>query len=375
MLKCALKVGFLLVFFTQSFAQSGFEVRGKVGFLAAHHAGMAHMPKQLAVATELTYFKRLTDNYIWQKSYRQPLVGSTLFIGSVGNNEILGRYVGVYGFAELPVIKYKKYRMDWKFSTGIGYTNKPYDPVSNPKNVAIGSHLNALMCFALKQTFGFRNSAITLSMDMTHFSNGAFKVPNLGINLPYLSLGYQHYIIGIKKKATRDYEVIKKDAVYQIKPRPMKNFLTYQQWQLSLNGIFTAKETMPIGGKKYPVYAGSISLRRYGSYKSGLEVNLDVLSKQALLNYEPMVEKSQLDILQLGLSASYILPLDRFNFVYGAGVYIRDKYRADGPLYIRLGCRYYVTKNISAVFGLKTHYAKADYLEFGLSYHIIDLKK
>jgi hypothetical protein len=34
-----------------------------------------------------------------------------------------------------------------------------------------------------------------------------------------------------------------------------------------------------------------------------------------------------------------------------------------------------VTKNISAVFGLKTHYAKADYLEFGLSYHIIDLKK
>jgi hypothetical protein len=354
-----------------NFAQTGFEVRGKVGFLAAHHAGMAHIPKQLAVATEFTYLKRLTGDRLWQKSYRNPIVGSTLFIGSVGNNEILGRYVGVYGFAELPIIKYKKYRLDWKFSSGVGYTNKPYDPVLNPKNVAIGSRLNAMMCFALKQTFSFNQSAITFALDMTHFSNGAFKVPNLGINLPYLSLGFQHYFAGKINRNENPY----KDATSRIKPQPKDNFLTYQQWQLSINGIFTCKETMPIGGKKYPVYAGSLSLRRYGSQKSGVEVNLDVFSKQAIMNYEPMVSKSQLDILQVGISASYILPLDRFNFVYGAGLYIRDRYRADGPLYIRLGCRYYLTQNISAVFALKTHYAKADYLEFGLSYHFIHLKK
>jgi hypothetical protein len=210
-------------------------------------------------------------------------------------------------------------------------------------------------------------------MDMTHFSNGAFKVPNLGINLPYLSIGYQQYFrVNTTSQGHSDLE---KDAAYRIKPRPKQNFLTYQEWQLSVNGIFTCKETMPIGGKKYPVYAGSISLRRYGSQKSGLEVNFDVFSKQALLNYEPMVKKSQLDILQLGISSSYILPLDRFNFIFGAGVYIRDRYRADGPLYIRLGCRYYLTKSISAVFGLKTHYAKADYMEFGLSYHFNKLKK
>jgi len=371
MLKCALKFSFLLVFCAHSFAQSGFEVREKVGFLAAHHAGMAHIPKQLAIATEVSYLKRLTGSQLWQKSYREPIVGSTLFIGSVGNNQILGRYVGVYGFAELPIIKYKKYRMDWKFSTGVGHTNKPYDPITNPKNVAIGSHFNALMCFALKQTIGFGNSAMTLGLDMTHFSNGAFKVPNLGINLPYVSLGFQHFFQGVSHRINQG----EKDEISRINPSPRPNFLTYQQWQLSLNGIFTCKETMPIGGKKYPVYAGSVSLRRYGSQKSGVEVNFDVFSKQALLNYEPMVQKSQWDILQLGISTSYILPLDRFNFVYGAGMYIRDKYRADGPMYIRLGCRYYLTKNISAVFGLKTHYAKADYLEFGLSYHFIHLNK
>jgi hypothetical protein len=264
------------------------------------------------------------------------------------------------------IVSKKRYRMDFKFGTGFGYTNRPYDPISNPKNVAIGSHINAMMCFALKQTYQVKNEALSLSIDMTHFSNGAFKVPNLGINLPYVSVGYKHYLqdkIHVQDRTKHNQTLIG------------SNFLTYQQWQWSVNGMLSFKETMPIGGKKYPVYAGSLSLRNYFNAKSGVEVNLDIISKQALFNYEPMVGKSQLDILQVGLSASYLLPLDRFNFVYGAGVYVRDRYRAEGPLYIRLGCRYYLSHRLSAFFGLKTHYAKADYLEFGLSYHVKNREK
>ncbi|MFM1947491.1 MAG: hypothetical protein RL207_1774 [Bacteroidota bacterium] len=341
-----------IVFSNFNFAQSGFEIREKVGFLAAHHAGMAHLAQHVAFATELSYLKKLNGEQIWHSYYRQPVVGGTLFLGSVGNNEILGRFVGLYGFAEMPLIKYKNYRMDWKFGTGLGYTNRPYDPILNPKNVAIGSRVNAMMCFALKQTFALKQSAITLAMDMTHFSNGSFKVPNLGINLPFVSIGYQY-----------DFP----EKIFKVKSKEM--FYVYKQWQSSVSGMLSNKETMPIGGKKYPVYAGSLSIRNYFSPKSGFELNLDIISKQALLNYEPMVEKSQMDILQLGISASYLLPLNRFNFVYGLGVYVRDRYRAEGPLYIRLGCRYYVSKSLSAFFGLKTHYAKADYLEFGLTYH------
>lgn len=348
---------------------SGIEVREKVGFLAAHHAGMAHLAQNVAVASEFSYFKQLNGSKIWQMSYRKPEVGATLFMGSVGNNEVLGRFAGLYGFAELSMINKKRYRMDFKFGTGFGYTNRPYDPISNPKNVAIGSHVNAMMCFALKQTICFQYSALTLALDMTHFSNGAFKVPNLGINLPYLSLGFQHYFNGNRNMTPT------KDGISSLPLPPKDNFLTYQQWQWSVNGMLSFKETMPIGGKKYPVYAGSLSLRNYVNAKSGVEVNLDIISKQALFNYEPMVEKSQLDILQVGISASYLLPLDRFNFVYGAGVYVRDRYRAEGPLYIRLGCRYYLSHRLSAFFGLKTHYAKADYLEFGLSYHVKNREK
>ena len=79
-----------------NYAQTGFEVREKVGFLAAHHAGMAHLAQNLAVATELSYVKKLSGEQSWHSYYRQPLVGGTFFIGSVGNNEVLGRFIGLY---------------------------------------------------------------------------------------------------------------------------------------------------------------------------------------------------------------------------------------------------------------------------------------
>jgi hypothetical protein len=105
----------------------------------------------------------------------------------------------------------------------------------------------------LKQTFAFKQSAVTLAMDMTHFSNGAFKVPNLGINLPFVSVGFQHFL---------------PEKTYKIKP--MEIFYAYKHWQPSVSGMLSFKETMPIGGKKYPVYAGSISLRNYLLQKQDL---------------------------------------------------------------------------------------------------------
>ena len=167
---------------------AGFEFRSKIGFLAAHRGVMAHLPQETAKALEFTYFIHTRGSKLWHVKYRYPTVGSTLFIGSVGNKELLGNYVGLYGFSELPMIKYKNYEMAFRLGCGLGYTNKIYDPISNPKNVAVSTHFNAMMNFAVKSTYRFKNHSIVLGLDITHFSNGAFKVPNYGINMPYLSL-------------------------------------------------------------------------------------------------------------------------------------------------------------------------------------------
>ncbi|MDO7614060.1 MAG: hypothetical protein MUQ75_07460, partial [Crocinitomicaceae bacterium] len=81
----------------------GFNIRLKSGFLAAHRGVLSHLPKQTALATELSYYKRLKDGKSWTRHFNYPTVGAAFFFGSVGNNEVLGRYTALYGFADVPI--------------------------------------------------------------------------------------------------------------------------------------------------------------------------------------------------------------------------------------------------------------------------------
>jgi hypothetical protein len=246
--------------------------------------------------------------------------------------------------------------MAFRLGCGLGYTNKIYDPISNPKNVAVSTHFNAMMNFAVKSTYRIKNHSIVLGLDITHFSNGAFKVPNYGINMPYLSLGYAYAF----RKAQ------------PIEPIEMK---FQKRIELSAMGIYSMKEVMPIGGKKYPVYAINIAARRFFNHKAGMEVDLDIISKQAIMAYLPYTQKTQLSIIQVGLYMAYLVPFDKFHFVFGMGTYLRDKYKPEDFLYHRIGCRYQFRNGLMANFTLKTHFARADYFEFGLGYTFKTWKK
>jgi hypothetical protein len=72
--------------------------------------------------------------------------------------------------------------------------------------------------------------------------------------------------------------------------------------------------------------------------------------------------------LQIGAYAAYLVPLDRFHFVFGMGAYIRDKYSPEDPVYHRIGARYYLKNGIIFNLTLKSHFARADYLEYGIGY-------
>ncbi len=337
--------------FSQQAWEQGFEVRQKIGFLAAHRGVMAHLPKEAAKAMEFTYFLRTRGSKKWHSAYKYPTIGGTVFFGSVGNNELLGRFLGLYGFAELPLVQIKEFEMNWKFGVGTGYTGKVYDPILNPKANAISSHFNALICLGVKGIYRHKENIFTLGLDITHFSNASFKVPNYGINLPYLSVGYG-------RRLTPALEPKVSDFTHQ----------TFKKWQFGVLGIFSLKEWMPVGGGKSPVISSSIFARNNFSQKGGLELSVDFISNQVLKSYEPMVPKSQWSIFQVGAFAGYVIPLDRFHFLMGMGAYVRDVYKTDTPVYHRFVCRYQFDTGLLLNLGIKTHFARADYFELGLGY-------
>jgi hypothetical protein len=351
------KIAFLFVFFSgiglsQSEKAWGLEARFKAGFLAAHRGVMGHLPKEHAFAGELTYFVKTKGEKEWHEAVGYPVVGATLFGGSVGNQEILGNYFGSYGFIEFPFIRKRGYEFSGKLGAGLGYGTKVFDETENPKNVAMSSHLNALICIGVKQKFMFGRNGFTLGLDMTHFSNGASKVPNLGLNLPYLSLGY-----------VRDIRSKQIDSVYQA------NKIEFRKWMLNTTAIVSFKEIFPTSGRKYPVYVLNSSFRWFSRPKVGVEFGLDLISKQAVLGYKPEIQKSQWDIFQIGIYSAYLLPLDQFHFAFGMGYYVKDKFQPEDPMYHRISMRYHLKNGMNFNIGLKSHWARADYVEWGVGYN------
>ncbi len=343
----------LLLQFSVAFGQKEHDVwieaRAKIGFLAAHRAIMGHIPEDRAYACEISYLLQSKGSKRWHAPYKYPTYGVTTFIGSVGNNDLLGYYFGVYGFVRYPFISRKHYVFSGKMGSGIAYGTKHYDQVNNKLEIAIGSSVNAQICLALENRFTFGNHSITAALDMTHFSNGATKVPNLGLNLPFFSLGY-----GYRIKQARD-------TTFHFEP-----FKKY--WQFGVVAFGSVKEIYPEGGPRYPIVGLNLSARRFFRPKTGMEVSFDVMYKQSIMGYYPDVPKKPMEIVQLGVFTGYLLPMDRFHLLLGMGVYVRDKFHPDQLLYHRLGMRYVFDNGLNINVILKSHWARADYIEYGIGY-------
>lgn len=329
----------------------GFEIKPKFGFLVAKRGVVGHLPQSHTYGGEASFVVHTNGSKKWHRSYNYPTIGLTVFSASVGNNEILGIFTGSYGFIEFPFAKTDSYKLTGKIGGGMAYGSKIYDPVSNPKNTVISSHLNALVCFGLQNRFVFNHHELVLGVDLTHCSNGCFKLPNIGINMPFVSVGY-----GYRMKTT-DVEKIEKEI------------LPYKRILYGVFATYSGKEVYPTGQGRSPIYGISVFSRCFFKPKAGFELSLDIVSKQVLLQkYQPDLEKDQIDIIQVGLYAGYLLPLDRFHFVLGMGVNIRDKYQPESLLYHRIGARYYFDNGIHLNAVLRSNWAVADFTEWGIGY-------
>ena len=349
---------FYIVFFSltinaQSLGRDEIWVEGKfkAGFLAAHRGMIGHLPTEHAFAGEFSYLIQGKGQKDWHRWYKMPTFGVTGFFGSVGNRELLGHYAGAYSFMTFPLVQKKIYTFSFKMGAGLGYGTKIYDPEENNLNAAIGTHVNAMVVLGVESRFVFGNNSAIVGLDMTHFSNGASKVPNLGLNLPYVSLGYGRRIQQSNHCDTCDVKRIERKRLF-----------------LGANFIGSVTTGFPTGGKKYPVYALSIFGRKLIGNRGGLELSLDIMSKQSLALYKPEVPKTQLDMIQVGAFAGFIMPLDHLHFVLGMGIYVRDKFSPIDRFYHRVGLRYVFDNGINLGIVLKSHWARADYIEYGIGY-------
>lgn len=335
------------------------------GFIANHHVGMeiynSHFPSLEISLIKATYGKKF-----WEQLYGYPWIGLTYWYSNLGTSPYLGSVHALLPHINFELYSTRKVNFGLRIAAGLGYLTKTFDRITNYKHLAIGTHLN----FAGNIMFDIRYKAnprlyLTGGISLTHFSNGSFKLPNYGINIPAIHAGAAYQL----NKPNRYIE----RRLYD--PTKPFDFDMHHVFEIDFIGIIGYKNLDAIFGKKFLVYSLYGNIRKQISYKSHLGVGWDISydgSDYKMLEKKQIIIDNKFSLIKTGVSASYGLAMGRlsFDFNYGFYIYLNDVDKADGAFYHKVGLKYDITEKLFANILLKTHWGKADYIGWGIGYRI-----
>lgn len=324
----------------------------QAGFLMPHRSTMGHLNVGHSFGGQIGAVIQTNGSKKWHHDFFFPRIEMSAFFYDLGNPEVLGQTFGVSSGMYLPYFKYKGWSFGSSLALGVGWVTECYDLIENPKNNVIGSHLNAMVNLGLRIEKLFLNNSIAFEMSMTHLSNGAYRLPNLGLNLPFLGLNYTYFLNGLN---------------YSTEAKEEKEGLSLKNWSFNTQLIGSFKQIYPTGGSLY----GVLALTNYAQYrikeKCIIEGGVDAIYNQSIVNYADG-EHNRLKNFQMGLYAAYVLPIHKIQFLVAMGRYIIDPLNPGGLWYHKFGGRFKITERLWGNFTIKSNWAKADYFEYGLSY-------
>ena len=205
----------------------------------------------------------------------------------------------------------------------------------------------------------------------SHFSNGAIKLPNFGINViaPKLSLKYNFY-----ERPT---------FIRQVLPK----FKPYNEWVFSTfagmkNVIYDSMNVAlseKYKGVFFPVYGFSLLFNRRVGYSSKIGIGMTVNYNESI-NAQVAVDNNLLldvdgrllDGFQVSLYPSYELCADRVSVVLQPAFYVlRKTSKNQSPVFHqRILLKYHITDAVFAGITLRDFNMHADFVEWTLGYRI-----
>ena len=327
----------------------------KAGFLIAHRESMAHLPMSHFHGFELSYNFHSTGQRGWEQANNNPQFGLLGVAFFNANQAVLGNAFGLAGRVTLPRKKWgKQSKWSWNndLALGLAYLEKKFDLLTNPKNIAIGSHLNALIVLGTYLQFKNPQFAFKAGIDFTHFSNAGTIKPNLGLNIPALRFGFSWM--------TKQFDENTETATY------LRNDL-----ELITTGIISFKNNYDFETWVYPVAGISAHLSRAQAKKFRYTYGLDFSFSEANRKFVSSPQnQSILRTLQIGLYNGWELEINKLVFSIGMGLYAYNPNNPHGWFYHRIGGRYQFSKKWYFHGYVRSHWAKADYFESGIGYKI-----
>ena len=338
----------------KDYAQS-IDFKYKTGFLLAHRESMAHLPMSHFHSFEMTYNFESRGHRGWEQAHNNPKFGISALVMLNANQEVLGNSYGLSGRVTLPKRNWGRNK-NWYWlndmSFGLGYLERKFDLLENPKNVAIGSHVNLLIILGTEFQYRNENRYVSLGIDFTHFSNSGTIKPNLGLNIPSIRVG-----VGFMTKTQSFHdEIIPFDRA---------------DLELVIFGAASLKNNYEFQKQLFPVFGLSTHLTKAQGKRFRYAYGLDLTYNEANRNFiTSPLNQSIWRTAQIGIYNGWELDINKCVFFVGMGAYLHNRVNPFGWFYHRFGGRYHFGKKWYWHGSVRSHWAKADFFETGLGYRI-----
>ncbi len=326
--------------------------------LVAHHKELKSLSLYNFPNLELNIYRQTTGDAEWEKRWNYPQSGISLYYNGLSNKKVYGEAFSILPFQSFTFFRHLRHEQRLMIAAGLGYLSHPYDSLTNPENIAIGSHFN----FAAKFQYSFLyrikpTIGLSVGTSFGHFSNGATRYPNWGINVWSFSVGLH---VKLNQKLIPFVD-------------PPANIFN-KKWIPYIWGAWGTKQNSQSDPKLYNATSFGFGISRnyrYGKeWMTGIDVFWDYTDKIEFNNKQEFPNNFQL--FKWGLYGGHEWGMNRFSAVFQTGIYLYQysyfSKRKTDPIYSRVAFRYKITNGIQANISIKSHFARADYIEWGLVY-------
>ncbi len=309
---------------------------------------------------EIIYSSDFSGWKSMDNSYKHLRWGTGLTYFNMGNRELNGNVYAWHIHVEANLKKRARHQSSLRFGSGIGFLDRPYNLYTNKKNKAIGSNLNGNMQVMYKKYIDVsKKGSLVLGLGITHYSNGNFRRPNLGINMIHLNLGWLQKVQIIEAPKTRNLGKLFPDNGFEF------------------NVGYARKQIAVADTRFFNIYSGSLIYyfkhkEKFRFWRAGIETFIDRTYPYTLFNEASLKHLKAKDVTEVAAKIGHEFQFGRVSIVTDLGTYVYRPNDYKKRVYFAIGFNYSFGKGLVAQTRLKSHMAVADYFYWSGGYRFSD---
>lgn len=317
----------------------------------------------------------LTDGRkAWQQLYGYPQWGFGIYKAFVAHDQYLGNPSAVYSFINLPLSRWKIWSLNFEIGFGLSFNWKPHSVREDQYAYPIGSFSTVFFDAGINASFHLTaHIDLTAGLSYTHFSDGALKLPNLGVNMVAPRLEVEYIFSGRPEYTKREIAPYQKEWEWLILLAPSKK-------QLGFEYVKRSGDTSAVV-YNYNILSISTTINRQISHKikfgGGFDISYNEAYAAETVMQDGIPQKAPYntaDKILIGIYPSIELVLHNLSLIAQPGYYIYKK-AAEGDnipvTYQRVGVKYSLGDHLLLGVNIRAfNFSKADFIEWIVGYRL-----